>query len=247
MRVCGIDPSIKSSGIVVMDLDDETLDINDIQFYGYTTLKKYAIDEANVHIKFIAGDDEYLNMSMPAKQELAYPIIRNALDGVQYVGIEDYAVSKAHGGSSSMIQIAEFCGGLRYMMYEMDIGFINYGILQIKRFATGDGNAEKVGMCCAFRDEYPNLYPAAVFDKLKQYESPMADLCDAFWMCEILRNHMKLEKLGASALTDTQFVLLTTTSTKGALALVDSPLVKRGVEFERVKKKKKSKKKTNPS
>lgn len=243
MKIAGIDPSVMSSGITVMDLDDDTLDVKDIQFYGYTTSKMYAVDEGNVHIERLMSEDEYRDLPMPARQERAYDIIKKALEGVSFVGIEDYAVSKAAGGSSSsMIQIAEFCGGIRLMMYQMNIGYINYGILQIKRYATGDGKAEKVGMCCAFREEFPDLYPADIFAKLKQYESPMADLCDSFWMCEIMRNHMKLEKFGPDSLTDEQFAFLTTTVTRGALALADSPLIKKGCEYERVKKKKKKKK-----
>ena len=35
MKIAGIDPSMNSSGKVIMDLDDGTFDIRDIQFYGY--------------------------------------------------------------------------------------------------------------------------------------------------------------------------------------------------------------------
>jgi hypothetical protein len=87
------------------------------------------------------------------------------------------------------------------------------------------------------------LYPSDIFAKLKEFESPHNDLCDAFWMCEILRSCMKLEKFGPDSLDAAKYAFLTTTVTKGALSLAESPLMKKGVPYEPVRKKKKSKKK----
>ena len=241
MKIAGIDPSIKSSGIVVMDLDDD-LEVKDIQFYGYTTIKKYAVDEGNVHIAFLCPADDYAALCMPERQRLTYDIIAKRLEGVTFLGMEDYATSKAHTGSGSILQIAEFCGGIRYLAYMKGLGIINFGIGQIKRFATGDGDADKISMCVSFRSEYPKLYPAEIFEKLKQFESPHNDLCDAFWMCEILRELMVLEKFGEERLDPTKLALLTTTKTLGSISLAESPMMKLGMEYESVKKKKKAKK-----
>jgi len=243
MKICGIDPSMKSSGQVVMTLDDDTLDVVDIQFYGYTHTKMYAIDEGNVHIEFLGSYDSCRNRCIPDRQEQTFGIIRKHLDGVSFVGMEDYATSKAKKESGSILQIAEFCGGIRYMMYTMGIGIINFGIGQIKRFATGNGDAGKPDMCLSFLHEYPHLYPSDIFAKLKEFDSPHNDLCDAFWMCEILRSCMKLEKFGPQSLDETKYAFLTTTVTKGALSLAESPLMKKGVPYEPVRKKKKTKKK----
>jgi hypothetical protein len=241
MKIAGIDPSIKSSGIVVMDLDDN-LEVKDIQFYGYTTTKMYAVDEGNVHIAYLCAPDKYSALCMPERQRLTYDIISKRLDGVKFLGMEDYATSKAHTGSGSILQIAEFCGGIRYLAYTRGLGIINFGIGQIKRFATGDGDADKISMCVSFKSEYPNLYPTEIFEKLKQFESPHNDLCDAFWMCEILRELMVLEKFGEDKLDPSKFALLTTTKTLGAISLAESPMMKLGMEYESVKKKKKAKK-----
>lgn len=245
MRIAGVDPSIYSTGVVVMDLDDN-LDVKSINFRGYTTIAKYAIDEGNVKISHVAPATAYNAMSIPQRMSLAYPIIMDALSGVTYVGVEDYALSKAKHGSSSMVQISEFCGGIRYEMYKAGIGYLNYGITQIKRYATGKGSNDdnKLPMCISFKQRFPQWYPGEIFAKLKQYESPMADLCDAFWMCEILHQHLRYEKLGEDALTAADLVFLVTTETKGACSLADSPIVMRGMEYERRKRKVKHRKKT---
>lgn len=242
MRIAGIDPSIKSSGIVVMDLDD-SLNVAAIQFFGYTTTKMYAIDEGNVHISYLMPEDKYAALCMPERQRLTYQIIDRALAGVSFIGMEDYATSKTKGTSGSILQIAEFCGGIRYLAYNQGIGIINFGIGQIKRFATGDGDADKISMCTAFASQYKDLYPYAIFEKLKRFESPHNDLCDAFWMCEIMRELMVLEKFGEEALDPSNLAFLTTTKTKGAISLAESPMMKMGMEYESVRKKKRAKKK----
>lgn len=241
MKICGIDPSIDSSGQVVMTLDDNTLNIVDIQFYGYTSTKMYAIDEGNVHIAYLGNITDYRSKSMPERQEMTYGIIGSHLDGVSFVGMEDYATSKTKKASGSILQIAEFCGGIRYMLYTRGIGIINFGIMQIKRFATGNGNAGKPDMCLSFKNEFPQLYPDDIFAKLKQFESPHNDLCDAFWMCEVLRTCMRLEKFGPDSIENEKLVFLTTTVTRGALSLAESPLIKKGVPYESIRKRKKHK------
>lgn len=244
MKIAGIDPSIKSSGIVVMDLADD-LSVKDVQYYGYTTIKMYAIDAGNVHIQYLCQPDKYAAMCIPERQRMTYDIIGRHLKDVTFLGMEDYATSKAKTGSGSILQIAEFCGGMRYLAYTMGIGIINFGIGQIKRFATGDGDADKISMCVAFKKAFPELYPDDIFAKLKQYESPHNDLCDAFWMCEILRELMVLEKFGEEKLDPTSYTLLTTTKTKGAISLAEAPLMRLGMPYESVKKKKRAKKKAS--
>lgn len=245
MRIAGIDPSIFSTGMVIMDLDDK-LEVSSIKFRGYTTIEKYAIEEDNVKITHIAPALKYDKMSMPHRMSLAYPLIMEAMEGVQYAGIEDYAYSKLKKGSGSIVQVCEFCGGVRYALFQAGIGYLNYGIRQIKRYATGKGSNEddeKMPMCLAFKARFPQYYPAAVFDKLRQFESPMADLCDAFWMCEILHQHLRYEQFGEEALSEADLLFLTTTTTAGASSLADSSIIMKGVEYDRPKRKSRKRKK----
>ena len=39
MKIAGADLSISSSGIIVEEIDDKTLDIIDVQYYGFTSKK----------------------------------------------------------------------------------------------------------------------------------------------------------------------------------------------------------------
>lgn len=230
-----------SSGIVVMDLDDDTLSVKHIEFYGYNKIKKRTGEfGSNVHVTHVGTD--YDAQSLEEREHRVVDIFRTVLKDVKYAGIEDFAVSKAHDGSSSMIQICEFCGFVRHIVYEMGIGIVNYGITAIKRFATGSGSADKIGMGVSFKGAYPELYPAG-FDDLPQFESPMGDMVDAFWMCEILRCHLKFEKFGEESIEEPYLTLLTTSATKGTSALIDSPLSMMGVKYDKPKRKTKKRKK----
>jgi hypothetical protein len=71
----------------------------------------------------------------------------------------------------------------------------------------------------------------------------MADLCDAFWMCEILHQHLRYEYLGEEALSEADMLFLTTTTTAGASSLADSPIIMKGVEYDRPKRKPRKRKK----
>lgn len=197
-----------SSGKVIMDLDDDTFEIKDIQFYGYQPHLNAILETDHVHITCIGTD--YTKVPMLVRQERAIKILERDMEDVKYIAFEDYAYEKANeGDSNSIFQIGEFCGIYRRHFYLQGKGIITYGITQIKHFATGDGCAGKVAMCEAMRAIYPQFY-LPEFDRFpKQYESPHSDLCDAFWMCEILRNHIKYDILGPESIPDTTRTMLT--------------------------------------
>jgi hypothetical protein len=84
-------------------------------------------------------------------------------------------------------------------------------------------------MCEAMRAVYPQFYYPEFDQFPKQYESPHADLCDAFWMCEILRNHIKHDILGPDSLPKDILAMLTYHTPKkqyDTRALVDYSLVR---------------------
>ena len=245
MKIAGIDPSMNSSGKVIMDLDDETFDVKDIQFYGYQDKLNAVLETEHFHIMCIGTD--YDKIPMLARQDRALAILERDMADVKYISFEDYAYEKANeGNSNSIFQIGEFCGIYRRHFYLQGKGIITYGIGQIKHFATGNGDAKKVAMCESMRELFPQFYYPEFDSFPKQYESPHSDLCDAFWMCEILRNHIKHDILGPESLPPDTLGLLCCPATKGSFdrrALVDYPLVRREdwpVDLEKLAKRKKS-------
>ena len=191
MRIMGIDPSMHSSGQVIMDLDD-TMNVKNIHFYGYHTAKIRCISTDNIEVTHLPkGWDKKCVIE---RRMIAINILLKNADDIQFMSIEDYAYGELKSKkckTNSILQLAEFSGTLKTEMYKRGIGVIAYPIGSNKMFATGNGAAGKPGMCNAMKEMYPNLFPKE-FDG--NYDSPVNDMVDAFWLCEVLRNHIKYDK-----------------------------------------------------
>lgn len=188
----GIDQSMNSSGKVVMTLDDATMDILDVQFYGYHKTKKRCINTESVHVKCMGNN--WGTRSVVERRMIAVDYLMEGVDDVQYMAVEDYAYHKLKRkecDTNSILQLAELCGTLKTEAYRRGIGVISYPIMQNKQFATGNGNAGKPEMCCALKQIYPEWFPPEFEGN---FDSPVNDMADGFWLCEVLRNHIMYDR-----------------------------------------------------
>jgi len=221
LKIAGIDPSIDSTGKCIMTLNDN-YDVIDIAFYGYNSVKKRCFKENNVEV-FHVGT-KYKKMNMHDRQNIAYEYLKKDMEDIKYVAFEGYALAKKH--TRSLVQLGEFIGGMKKMYYDMGIGIIIYAPRMVKRFATGDGNAEKVHMCRMFQEEYTDLYPRE-FKKLTPYIDPHGDMCDAFWMAETLRCQIMYEKLGREAMDEGIVAFLEHKSTPKTASIIETKMIRK--------------------
>lgn len=222
MKICGIDPSMNSSGKCIMDLDPKDFSIKNIKFYGYNSVKIRCISEGNVNLTSVGT--KYLKSNMFDRQNAAYKIINEDMEDVKHVAFEGYAFGATK--TNSIFQIGEFVGGMKKMFYDAGKGIMIYPPSVVKRFATGSGSADKTQMSAMFKEEYPHLYPEQ-FNLLPQNESPHSDLCDAFWITEILRNHIIYDTLGSSALSDNMVTLIEYKSGKKIQSISETKIIKK--------------------
>ena len=166
MKICGIDPSMNSSGKCIMDLDPKDFSIKSIKFYGYNSVKIRCINEGNV--KLTSVGTKYTKANMFDRQNIAYQIINEDMEDVKHVAFEGYAFGATK--TNSIFQIGEFVGGMKKMFYDAGKGIMIYPPSVVKRFATGSGSADKTQMSAMFKEEYPNLYPEQ-FNLLPQTEA----------------------------------------------------------------------------
>jgi Holliday junction resolvasome RuvABC endonuclease subunit len=227
MRIAGIDPGINSSGKCIMTLDIKTFDILDVQLYGYNKTIKRCITGQNCQIDHTST--KYVQMVMYEKQDMSYEILKKDMEDVKHISFEGYAFgfAKKANESRSLVQMGEFIGGMKKMFYDMGKGIIIYAPRMVKRFATGNGNADKRMMCKMFESEYPQFYPSEVFAQIPEFEDPHADICDAFWMAEILRCHLIYEFLGPEKMDPGIVGLLEHKSNKKSESIVETRLVKK--------------------
>lgn len=178
--------SISSSGIIVEELDDNTLDVIDVKYYGFTTKKK--LEQNNI----LYYNNKNFNNDY-AKYTWMQENILRWLDKCFYVAIEDYAFGTS--SSSGMIfSLAEFEGNIKIGLYNKGKKLRFYSVNSNKKFFTGYGLSDKIGMYQAF-NKYtgvkPDISTLPIVDSGKGV-APTSDIIDAFALCECLRMELKL-------------------------------------------------------
>lgn len=222
MKICGIDPSMNSSGKCIMELDDNTYDVLSVKFHGYCDTNKWCITGTNFEV-FRVGT-KYTKMNMFDRQNIAYDIILKDMEDIKFIAFEGYAFDVQQ--SNKIFQLGEFIGGIKKLFYDRNKGIIIYPPKVVKRFATGNGNADKCMMRKMFQEEFPQWYPEE-FNTFIQDESPHSDLCDAFWIAETLRNHIKYENLGIKSLDEGTVALLEWKADKKSHSIIETLMVKK--------------------
>jgi len=205
-----------------MDLDDDTYAIKSIKYYGHHTTKVREYLGNQVIVNHLGS--KYTSKLMYERQDIAYNILLQDMDEVSHIAFEGYAFGKQ--GTRSLVQLGEFIGGMKKLFYDMGKGIIIYPPKTVKKFATGNGNADKVLMCETFRITCPALYPEE-FSNFEDFESPLADMVDAFWIAETLRCHLIYDVLGSEFLEDGIVGLLQSKSTKKTESIVETALVRK--------------------
>lgn len=182
----GADLSISSSGIIVETLDDKTLDVLDVQYFGFTNKKKIEQD----HILYYNNKD--FNSDY-AKYNWMKSKILEWTTGIDYVGVEDFAYGKS-GALGQIFSLAEFEGNVKLAWVDLGVKMRLYSVNSNKKFFSGYGLSDKIGMRDAF-DKWlgikPDLSSLPEVDNGKGV-GPTSDIIDAFALCECLRMELKL-------------------------------------------------------
>lgn len=188
MQILGADLSINGSGFTLIDVDNETFKVNSTKFLGFTKVKKNEYHFENIHICLL--DKSYADIPYHHRGSIIVDTLGKYfdLDSIDYFATEDYAYS----ASGAVFDIAEVCGGIKEKLYIKNIPYKKFPPSSIKQFATGKGNADKVGMGIAF-----NKLGISMPEFLKDFESPKNDIVDSFWIAHLLRfelMYLKLDK-----------------------------------------------------
>ena len=173
-------------GIIVEELDDKTLDILDVQYYGFTSKKKLEQE----HIIYYNNKDFKNDYD---KYTFMKNHILNWLKDTTYVAIEDYAFGKT-GALGQIFSLAEFEGNIKLGLFEEGKKLRFYSINSNKKFFSGYGLSDKIGMKDAFykwNEKKPDLSTLPIVDNGKGV-GPTSDICDAYALCEYLRMELKL-------------------------------------------------------
>lgn len=185
MIICGIDYSINSPGVTVLNLENEMLGQIRKRYIAFTQTKKWESSRRQGKI-FSYKKKQFSNYI--EQNEWIIETIKRQLHNVDYVAFEDYA----YGATGKVFHIAEATGLAKYFFYKMGTKLRFYDPGTIKMFATGKGNADKIRM----EDCYNEKHNDTKFDLefLPKYKSPKSDIIDSHYIARLLQQELIIRK-----------------------------------------------------
>jgi Holliday junction resolvasome RuvABC endonuclease subunit len=193
MYILGIDSSFSSPGFVWAELDDKTLEIVQQDYLGFTSTKKFK----NNNIYFYEKKNKEESDNIIGRYLMFVEVIKDVLKMHERqflnVALEDYA----YNCSGQLTKLAETCGAIKVMFYNHGSKIRLYEIGNIKRFATGNGKADKFEM----EEVYESLPLKERIDlsylpmvKEKKTGNPKDNIVDAYFIMRFLQTELKVRK-----------------------------------------------------
>ena len=175
MRIAGVDYSLRCPAVCVFD-GNKKFSIADCSFHFICSTKKYDAKFAHsIHGSLLP---EYKHEC--ERYNILSEWVLGLVDKCDFVCVEDYAFA----AKGKVFHIGENTGILKHKMWSKGINYSTIAPTQIKKFATGMGNARKEDMYAAFIAETKVDLVATLTTNSKQIKSPVSDLADAYYICK---------------------------------------------------------------
>lgn len=110
--------------------------------------------------------------------------------GCTHIALEGYAF----GASGRVFQIAENTGVLKYKLYQLGIPVTVMPPTEVKKYATGKGNADKNAMYTAWINETGVSLKSMLTPNKSDSVSPVSDIVDAYYICKKLHGSLQENK-----------------------------------------------------
>ncbi len=182
MKIAGLDLSISGSGIVIEELDDQFNIIN-VEYHAFTTKKK--VPWTNV---LCCRKDDFNNQY--ARYKFITDNIVDWCKDCEYIAVEDIATH----GSGMIVDLSEFEGHVKMKLYDNGKKIRLYSPTTNKKFFSGRGSADKIGMREAFEawpEKKVDISDLPFVDKGTGI-GPTSDIIDATALCEFLRKELRI-------------------------------------------------------
>lgn len=176
MIVCGIDYSLTSPAITVHDGDRWHKD-NCRFYYMAHKVKQLVVTNqftGTSYPKYDSDTHRYDNLATWSQNILT-------VSGVQHAFLEGYAF----GAVGRVFQIAENAGLLKYNMWKNNVSFHVFAPSEIKKHATGKGNATKEMLYDAFLEETSIDIRQILGITNKNDWNPLSDIVDSYYIAKL--------------------------------------------------------------
>lgn len=184
MLIAGIDYSLNGPSVCVFD--GETFSYDKCTFYFLTDIKKYT-EKTYGNIfgeRFIDW-----NQDMERYESIADWALEIVM-GCEAVGLEGYAYS----AQGRVFNIAENTGVLKYKMYQLGIPITVFTPSEVKKYASGKGNADKTLMYSSFVKETGKDIKKLICPDKKDIGNPVSDIVDSYYICKLMFDRYSQEQ-----------------------------------------------------
>jgi len=180
MNLAGIDYSLRGPAICIFAGDyNKTFSFQQCMFYFLTNTKKHA----RMYRANIVGDSFDIFMDDSERYDSISDWAMEKILPVDHVCLEGYAYSS---NSNRLFQIAENTGVLKFKIWQKRLPLSITPPSQIKKFATGKGNANKNDMYEAFIKETDVDLMSLMTPSSKSVSNPISDIVDSYYICKYL-------------------------------------------------------------
>jgi hypothetical protein len=184
MLIAGIDYSLNGPSICLFNGTEFSYDA--CTFYFLTDTKKYT-EKPYGNIfgeRFIDWNHEMERYESIADWAL------EVVFGCDAVALEGYAYS----AQGRVFHIAENTGVLKYKMYQIGLPVTVFTPSEVKKYASGKGNADKTMMYSSFVKETKIELKSIICPDKKDIGSPVSDIVDSYFICKFLFDKFKREQ-----------------------------------------------------
>lgn len=175
MRIAGIDYSMTSPAICIHD--GETWDFSNCKFYYLSKNSKLVqicgSIEGSLYEDYETDQDRFSKLSTWAL---------DLVGDCDCIAIENYAF----GAVGRVFQIAENTGLLKQKLWEAKKDFSLFAPAEIKKFATGKGNAKKEAVVEQFSAETKIDLWEVLSIKNRNLWNPVSDIADSYFIAKYL-------------------------------------------------------------
>lgn len=175
MRIAGIDYSMTSPAICIHDGDT----------WNYANCKFYYLAKNSKLVQTCGSIQGFQYLDYETDQERFANISAWALDilkDADVVAIENYAF----GAVGRVFQIAENTGLLKQRLWETKKDVSLFAPAEIKKFATGKGNAKKEAVVEQFSTEAKIDLWEVLSIKNRNLWNPVSDIADSYFIAKYL-------------------------------------------------------------
>lgn len=159
---------------------------------SFKTTQFYYITKVVKHVGFF--DDHITGIKEPpfkSQEERFDNISEYFLNILTKYKVEDFAIEGySYSSTGQVFDISENTGVLKHKLFKNNINIHIFPPTEIKKFATGKGNAKKQDMFNAFLERESVDFRSSINYTKTLIDNPVSDIIDSYYILKIL--HKKL-------------------------------------------------------